>query len=135
MYLEPTRAVGAAAASYNLTGKQGWTYPACNSGYTKKSSGKAHPNAYTCFSTTPPTPTCPLPANSIYIEGAIKQAEATASAQATQDSYSMKGTSLEQVLKNYSTYKACSFYSELVMRATAAYNKTYTMRPLIMTRG
>jgi hypothetical protein len=35
---------------YDLVGTAtNWSYPNCKAGYTKKSSGKPHPNAYTCF--------------------------------------------------------------------------------------
>jgi len=35
---------------YDLVGTAtNWSYPNCKAGYTKKSSGKPHPNAFTCF--------------------------------------------------------------------------------------
>jgi hypothetical protein len=37
--------------SYGLTGTAttSWTYPQCKTGFTRKLSGKPHPNYYTCF--------------------------------------------------------------------------------------
>jgi hypothetical protein len=36
--------------SYDLTGTAtSWKYESCKTGYTKKLSGKPHPNYYTCF--------------------------------------------------------------------------------------
>lgn len=36
--------------SYDLTGTAtAWSYPLCKTGYTRKLSGKPHPNYYTCF--------------------------------------------------------------------------------------
>jgi len=135
MYFEQTRGLGAAAASYNLTGTQGWTYPACNSGYTKKSSGKAHPNAYTCFSTTPPAPTCAWQNfTRPQIDAGIKQFEMQGVFAASDDHSRMmaKGTSLQSAIEPLSGFKSCSFYSEMVSRVIAAYNKSYDSRPPIM---
>ena len=139
----PAPTLSSALFSYDLTGTATWSYPSCKTGYTRKESGKAHPNAYTCFKSaastpppaaTPPAPTCPLP---IYVESIIKQAELSGKGYATQDVYNMKeqGASLPKVLINYSRYKSCSFYTELVMRATAEYNKTYTSRPRVAYRA
>lgn len=39
--------------SYDLTGTpKSWSYSSCRSGYTRKLSGKPHPNYYTCFKST-----------------------------------------------------------------------------------
>ena len=121
-----------AAASYALKGVQGWTYPACNSGYTKKSSGKAHPDAYACFSTTPPAPTCEWNnSQPAYIESGIKQFEMQGTMVAYQDWASMKSkrTSLDPLLNSLTRFKPCTSYAEMVRRVTAAYDKSYDSRP------
>ena len=49
----PAPTPSTALFSYDLTGTAtSWSYPSCKTGYTRKASGKAHPNAYTCFAST-----------------------------------------------------------------------------------
>jgi len=140
--------VPAVPLSYDLTGTAtSWSYPSCKTGYTRKASGKAHPNAYTCFasatSTPPPAATTPPPAAtpkppacppSLTFENTRQQVLSQANMNAYQDHYSMQSGRSATSAEILKTLQPCPFYSQSATLYAEEYRKYIQSRPQIAYR-
>ena len=128
--------------SYDLTGTaKSWSYPSCRTGYTRKASGKAHPNAYTCFksaastrppATTPKPPACPP---SMTFENMRQQVIAEASINANQDYYAMQNGRSATSAEILKTLQPCPFYEQSAALYRETYQKYIQGRPQIAYRA
>jgi len=141
--VDPTPVLGGAGGlvrspalySYDLTGTPAtWKYGSCRTGYTKRASGKAHPNAYTCFAsnsapaTTRPSPACPP---SLTFENIKQQVISEASANAYQDHYAMQNGRNANSSETLKTLQPCPFYAQSAALYVAEYQKQIKSRPQI----
>jgi len=135
--------------SYDLTGTAtSWSYPSCKTGYTRKASGKAHPNAYTCFasatSTPPPAASTPPPAAtpkppacppSLTFENTRQQVLSEAYMNANEDHYSMQSGRSATSANILKTLQPCPFYTQSAALYAEEYRKFIQSRPQMSYRA
>ena len=137
----PAPTLSSALFSYDLTGTATWSYPSCKTGYTRKASGKAHPNAYTCFksaaSTPPPaaTPKPPACPPSMTFENMRQQVLAEASINANQDYYAMQNGRSATSANILKTLQPCPFYEQSAALYRETYQKYIQGRPQMAYRA